>query len=78
MPQVTFLHGIGNKPEPVELLEQWRMALLVDDRCRFVQSSSVDTDNPGIGRELQRELNGASGPRVSCRSPTRASTRTSP
>ena len=28
---VTFVHGIGNKPEPSVLLEHWRAALLDDD-----------------------------------------------
>jgi pimeloyl-ACP methyl ester carboxylesterase len=28
---VTFVHGIGNKPEPSVLLEHWRVALLDDD-----------------------------------------------
>lgn len=31
MPHVTFVHGIGNKPEPDVLLEQWRVALSDDD-----------------------------------------------
>jgi len=28
---VTFVHGIGNKPERKDLLEQWRVALVDDD-----------------------------------------------
>ena len=31
MGHVTFVHGIGNKPEPSVLLEHWRAALLDDD-----------------------------------------------
>ena len=31
MGHVTFVHGIGNKPERHELLEQWRVALVDDD-----------------------------------------------
>ncbi len=31
MGHVTFVHGIGNKPERNELLEQWRVALVDDD-----------------------------------------------
>lgn len=31
MAHVTFVHGIGNKPPPEDLLRQWRTALLVDD-----------------------------------------------
>lgn len=31
MGHVTFVHGIGNKPEPNVLLQQWRVALLDDD-----------------------------------------------
>lgn len=31
MGHVTFVHGIGNKPAPDVLLEQWRVALLDDD-----------------------------------------------
>ena len=31
MGHVTFVHGIGNKPEPSVLLERWRAALLDDD-----------------------------------------------
>lgn len=31
MGHVTFIHGIGNKPERTALLEQWRVALLDDD-----------------------------------------------
>jgi hypothetical protein len=37
---VTFIHGIGNKPEPDVLLEQWRVALLDDD--------GVDLDGMGV------------------------------
>ncbi|MGH3935432.1 MAG: hypothetical protein ACRDS1_10735 [Pseudonocardiaceae bacterium] len=32
---VTFVHGIGNKPEPDELLRQWRVALVDDDGLDF-------------------------------------------
>ncbi|MGW0019418.1 hypothetical protein ACWDUD_13895 [Rhodococcus sp. NPDC003382] len=31
MPHVTFVHGIGNKPAPDQLLDQWRIALFDDD-----------------------------------------------
>jgi hypothetical protein len=40
MGHVTFIHGIGNKPEPQVLLEQWRVALLDDD--------GVDLDAIGV------------------------------
>jgi hypothetical protein len=40
MGHVTFVHGIGNKPPPDELLEQWRVALLDDD--------GVDLDGLGV------------------------------
>ena len=40
MPHVTFVHGIGNKPERDVLLEQWRVALLDDD--------GVDLDGIGV------------------------------
>ena len=31
MPHVTFIHGIGNKPAPEDLLNDWRVALFDDD-----------------------------------------------
>lgn len=40
MGHVTFIHGIGNKPPPGELLEQWQVALLDDD--------GVDLDAMGV------------------------------
>jgi len=40
MGHVTFVHGIGNKPPPDVLLEQWRVALLDDD--------GVDLDGLGV------------------------------
>lgn len=40
MAHVTFIHGIANKPEADELLEQWRVALLDND--------GVDLDEKGV------------------------------
>lgn len=40
MSHVTFVHGIGNKPERDVLVEQWRVALLDDD--------GVDLDGMGV------------------------------
>jgi hypothetical protein len=40
MAHLTFVHGIGNKPERDVLLEQWRIALLDDD--------GVDLDGIGV------------------------------
>lgn len=40
MAHVTFVHGIGNKPPPEDLLRQWRTALLVDD--------GLDLDDLGV------------------------------
>ena len=31
MAHITFIHGIGNKPDPELLLEQWRIALRDND-----------------------------------------------
>jgi hypothetical protein len=36
MGHVTFLHGIGNKPAPEDLLERWRVALFDDDGVDLV------------------------------------------
>jgi hypothetical protein len=44
MGHVTFVHGIGNKPERDELLEQWRVALLDDD--------GVDLDAIGVSSSM--------------------------
>ena len=44
MAHVTFIHGIGNKPPPEELLEQWRVALLDDD--------GVDLDALGVSSSM--------------------------
>lgn len=40
MAHVTFIHGIGNKPEAEALLESWRVALLDND--------GVDLDSAGV------------------------------
>jgi hypothetical protein len=40
MPHVTFVHGIGNKPEPEDLLGEWRVALRDD--------GGVDLDALGV------------------------------
>jgi pimeloyl-ACP methyl ester carboxylesterase len=40
MPHVTFIHGIGNKPAPEDLLNDWRVAL-VDD-------GGLDLDTMGV------------------------------
>ncbi len=44
MAHVTFIHGIGNKPKPDALLEQWKQALTTDN--------GIDLDTKGVTSSL--------------------------